>query len=150
MKVEDVMKKNIHSAKRDTTIMEIVKIFCITRISGIPIVDEENHIIGIISEKDVLRAMYPSQAEYYEDPSCRNFDEIEQRYTNIISMNAEQMMNRNVITTSPDEPLLKASSTMLARQIRRLPVLDNGKLVGIITQSDIHQAIFQNHFLDAK
>ncbi|MGR3179253.1 MAG: CBS domain-containing protein [Candidatus Anammoxibacter sp.] len=150
MKVGDVMKKDIHSVKRDTTIMEIVKILCINRISGIPIVDDENHIIGIISEKDVLRAMYPSQAEYYEDPSCRNFDEIEQRYANIISMNVEQIMNRNTITTSPDEPLLKASSTMLVRKIRRLPVLDNGKLVGIITQSDIHQAIFQKHFLDKK
>lgn len=148
MKIEDIMVKDIKSVRQDDIIKDVVILICTNQISGIPVLDDEGRIEGIISEKDILKAMYPSYIEFYNDPArARDFEETEERYKELLAHQVKDVMTREVWTITPDMPILKAASLMIIKKVRRLPVVDQGKIVGIVSQGDIHQAIFRNKLI---
>jgi len=144
VKVKDIMTTDVKTAKSDTTIKEVAKVMCFNKISGMPIVDDEGKILGIVSEKDVLHEMFPDIAELAERGSYPDFEEMESAYQGTLQKKAQDIMTRAVATVEPDIPILKAASLMWLRKIRRIPVAENGVLVGIISIGDVHKAVFQN------
>lgn len=144
MKVKDIMSTNIKTANPDTPVKEIAKVMCFNKISGMPVVDDEGKIVGIVSEKDVLHSMFPDIAELSEQGGYLDFEEMEGAYENTLSNKVETIMTTAVATVAPDIPILKAASLMWLRKIRRIPVAENGVLVGIISIGDVHKAVFQN------
>ncbi len=151
MKVSDIMTKRVLTAKKDDPIKEVAKLIYENRISGIPIVDNENRLVGIVSEKDILKSMYPSYDEFFEDPLPNmDFERMEERYKDAGNHQVKEIMTSNVLTLPPDTPILKAASTMILKRVRRIPIIESGKLVGIISQGDIHQAIFQKELGKSK
>ena len=144
MKVKDIMTTGVKTAKPDTLVREIAKVMCFNKISGMPIVDDDNKIVGVVSEKDVLHEMFPDIAELSEQGSYPDFEEMEGTYGNTLQKKAQDIMTSAVATVGPDIPILKAASMMWLRKIRRIPVADNGVLVGIISIGDVHKAVFQN------
>jgi len=144
VKVEEIMNRKVLTVRSDESVAKVAALICLNNISGVPVVNEENRLVGIVSEKDILRAMYPSYTEFHDDPvRSRDFEDMETRYPNVVHLKVEEVMTSKVITASPHDPLLKAASTMILRKVRRLPVVEEGELVGIISQGDIHQAIFK-------
>lgn len=115
----------------------------IERISGAPVVDDDNNIVGIISEKDILIHMFPTLDELMNE-SRPDFEELENNYQSTMPLTVKELMSSNVATVSSDIPCLKAASMMWIRKIRRIPVANDGKLVGIISIGDVHRAIFKN------
>lgn len=148
MKLEEIMIRSIQTVRTDDTIKDVAVLICTNHISGVPVVDDEGKVVGIISEKDIIKAMYPDYTELHDDPvRSRNFEETEERYEALLIRKAEELMSRNVLSITSDAPILKAASLMILKKIRRLPVIDQGKLVGIVSQGDIHQAIFKKKLL---
>lgn len=116
------------------------------RLSGMPVVDRNGRIVGVISEKDLFRALFPLYEDFLGNPEIyadqeRQEDEIE----NIRRQPIERFMTRNVITIDADARILHAGGLMLAHNVHRLPVLDHGKLVGIIAREDIYGTILKKH-----
>ncbi|HID82726.1 MAG TPA: CBS domain-containing protein [Chromatiales bacterium] len=144
MIVKDIMSTNIKTAKPDTSVREIAKIMCFNKISGMPVVDDDGKIVGVVSEKDVLHSMFPDIAELSEQGSYPDFEEMEGAYESTLSNQVENIMTKAVATVPPDIPILKAASLMWLRKIRRIPVAENGVLVGIISIGDVHKAVFQS------
>ncbi len=147
MLVKDIMNTNVKVANLTTPVREIAVIMCFNKISGVPIVNDENEIIGIISEKDVLNSMYPKVDDYMQIGSY-DFEQREEEYTDILNLQVKDIMKPGLFTVTPDDPILKAVSIMCLKKIRRIPVSEGKKLVGIISVGDVHKAIFQKH-LDA-
>ena len=148
MKLEEIMVRSIKTVRTDDTVKDVVVIICTNHISGVPVVDDEGKVAGVISEKDIIKAMYPDYTEFHDDPvRSRNFEETEERYEALMVRKVEDLMSRNVLSITPDAPILKAASLMILKKIRRLPVIDQGKLVGIVSQGDIHQAIFKKNLI---
>lgn len=148
MKVNEVMTKTVHTAKPDDSIKKIAALLYGYRISGVPIVNNEGELVGIVSEKDILKAIYPTYAEFHEDLSRgMDFEEMESRYRDVTDLKAQDLMTKNVIAVTPDTPVLKVASLMVLKRIRRVPVVENKQLVGIVSQGDIHQAIFKKELL---
>jgi CBS domain-containing protein len=144
VKVEEIMNRKVLTVRSDESVAKVAALICLNNISGVPVVNEENRLVGIVSEKDILRAMYPSYTEFHDDPvRSRDFEDMETRYPNVVHLKVEEVMTSKVITASPHDPVLKAASAMILRKVRRLPVVEEGELVGIISQGDIHQAIFK-------
>jgi len=143
MQVKDIMTKNPKTVSPDTSVRDVATMMLIERISGAPVVDDDNHIVGIISEKDILIHMFPSLEELMNE-TRPDFEEMEHNYGSTMSQTANKLMSKNVSTVPPDMPCLKAASMMWTRKIRRIPVADNGKLVGIISIGDVHRSIFKN------
>ncbi|MCW9025602.1 MAG: CBS domain-containing protein [Gammaproteobacteria bacterium] len=142
MLVKEIMNTNVKVANLDTPVREIAVIMCFNKISGVPVVDGDNNIKGVISEKDILNAMYPNVDEFMQAGGY-DFEKIENEYTDVLGRQVKDIMKPGLFTVSSEEPILKAVSIMCAKKIRRIPVADNGKLVGIISIGDVHKAIFQ-------
>lgn len=116
-------------------------------ISGAPVVSREGGVIGVVSEKDVFRAIYPSYEEWYAGPQAfTDFLALEQEARAAQEKRVEQFMSTRVKSVSPDTPVLKVGALMVATGIHRVPVVDQGKLVGMVSRRDIFRAILRVHF----
>jgi len=146
MKVSEIMTTGVKTAKADTPVKEIANTMCFNKISGLPIVDENDKIVGIVSEKDLLTKMFPDMATIAAE-GRPDFENMEKDYADTLQLVASDIMTKVVSTVSPDMPIMKAASMMCVSKIRRIPVAKDNKVVGIISIGDVHKAIFQNSLL---
>ena len=143
MQVKEIMTGSPKTVTPETPIRDVATMMLIERISGAPVIDEENNVVGIISEKDILMHMFPTLDELMNE-SRPDFEEMENNYQSTMTLTVQDLMSSNVSTVTSDMPCLKAASMMWLRKIRRIPVADDGKLVGIISIGDVHRAIFKS------
>lgn len=149
MIVNDIMNTAVKSATADTAIRDIAAIMCFNKISGVPVIDSDNRLIGVLSEKDILRNMFPDVKTVMEQGGTPDFEAIELDYKDLLHRRVGDIMTQTVASVTPDMPLLKAASLMCSKQIRRIPVTDkSGVLLGIISIGDVHKAIFQENLLN--
>ena len=147
MLVKDVMTTAVKTARRDSRIRDIAILMCFHRISGLPVVDADgSSLIGVISEKDILRAMYPKIDDALRSAQALHFEELEAEYRDVLNLHVESLMSKRVFTVAPTDPILRAVSVMFAHKIRRIPVAVQGKLQGIVSIGDVHKAIFKETF----
>ena len=148
MIVNDIMNSSVKTAKADTLIKDIAAIMCFNKISGVPVIDNDGKLIGVLSEKDILKAMFPGVDQIMLEGAKADFESIEADYKGVLGKQAGDLMTQTVASVTPDMPLLKAASMMCVRKIRRIPVTDkNNLLIGIISIGDVHKAIFQENLL---
>jgi len=148
MIVNDIMNTSVKTAHIDTLIQDIASIMCFNKISGVPVVDSDNKLIGVLSEKDILKAMFPDVEQIMQEGAMPDFESIEADYKGLLDKKAGDFMTQTVASVQPEMPLLKAASMMCVKKIRRIPVTDNQKkLIGIISIGDVHKAIFQETLL---
>ena len=145
MLVKDIMTQSVKIARPNDLVRDVVSIMCFNKISGMPVVDTEENLIGVISEKDVLHAMFPTLDDMIENPQPVDFEALEREYKDIVSLKVSDLMSKRVFTVEPDMPLLRAASIMFRNRIRRIPVSVDNKLVGIISVGDVHKAIFKEN-----
>lgn len=142
-KVGTVMTSEVVRAHPDTTFREIVRLFDQYRISGLPVVDDDEQVIGVLSETDLL-----ARATEVEDrqenghrfswpwlpPRGRTVDAGVQKLT------ADQLMTQPAITVHAEESIASAARTIADHRVERLPVVDEEeRLVGIVTRRDLLQ-----------
>lgn len=147
MQVKDVMTKEVVTVSPDTLVKDASAILAEKNISGLPVV-EGGRVVGIFSEADVLRSIkttkknlrliYPSISSlgiaFQEEVTQR---EILEAYEEIGNMPVKEVMSRAVETVPPDTALNEAIMKMVQKGINRLPVVDNNRLVGIVTRGDV-------------
>lgn len=147
MKVGDVMKKDVVSILKGTPYREVAKILIEKKVSGAPVIDEAGKIIGVVSEKDLFRAIYPSYEDFYESPESHlDFEELEREVKGANHKKVEDFMSSRLITADPETPILKIGALMVATGIHRVPVVENGKVVGMVGRGDIYRAILKERF----
>ena len=122
MRVVDLMTSDVITASPDTPIKAAARLMVRNKVSGLPVVDENTKVVGIITEADFLRLEVAR--EEAEDPKP-----VER---------VEQVMNRSVLTITPDATVTEAARIMVVNDINRLPVTDtNGRSLGIISRLDV-------------
>ena len=139
------MRKGVYTIYPEATLKEAVVMLLKYEISGLIVVNKENEVIGVISEKDIYRLIYPSYRDFYETPELFiNFAEMEKEIGKKDQVPVKDFMTSDVIKTIPDEYVMKVGAIMLAKQIHRLPVVDKrGRLVGVITRGSIYRNLFK-------
>jgi len=147
MIVKDIMTTSVKVASPDTSIKEIASTMCFNKISGVPVVDENDNLVGVLSEKDVLHCMFPDIGEVM-DGSSLDYEEMENNYQDVMTKKVSDIMTSSVATVDANIPVLKAASMMWLKKIRRIPVTEGDKLIGIISVGDVHKAIFQNSLVN--
>lgn len=147
MQVKDTMCTDVKTCNADTPIKDIATIMCFNEISGMPVVDDDNNVVGIISEKDILCSMFPDMKELVDSGGKADFEGMEKDYSSVLNKTVDDLMTRAVASVSPDMPILRAASMMWLRKIRRIPVTENNKLVGILSMGDVHKSVFQDSLL---
>ena len=147
MKVGEVMQKNVVAVKKGTPYREVAKILVEKKVSGAPVIDETGKIIGVVSEKDLFRAVYPSYEDFYESPESHlDFEELEEEAKTANDKKVEDFMSTRLITADPETPVLKIGALMVATGIHRVPVVVDGKVVGMVGRGDIYRAILKERF----
>ena len=147
MHVREIMKTNVFKIRIGTTFTNVARQLLEFVVSGAPVVDNADRLLGIISEKDLFRAIYPRYQDFYEAPEAfLDFQKLENEATSIKDAPVESFMSRRLITASPDTPILKIGAIMVATGIHRVPVVENGILVGMVSRGDIYRAILREYF----
>ena len=123
-KVSDFMTKNLITFRPEQSIEEVIDSLINNKISGGPVVNDKNELVGIISEGDCIKHI--SESRYYNMPP--EDDTIENR------------MVKNVETIDGDMNIFDAANKFLKDKRRRFPIVEDGKLVGQISQKDILKA----------
>lgn len=147
MKIRDVMHAPVLTLECNTSYEDAAKFLRDNNISGCPVINEVDSIIGMISDKDLYKVLYPYYNSFYKSPEdYTDFEGRESKIDEIKRNPIERFMTRELVSAKPDDPIMKAGGIMLARGIHRMPVIDEkGNLVGIVTRRDIYQKIIYDH-----
>ena len=127
LQTKDIMSRNVVCVKKDVPVIDAIRLMSENNITGIPVVEDDMTLAGILSEQDVLRLFHT-----YEDEKDRTVNDF---------------MTHPAVYFEQDEPLLDVCYCLRDNSIRRVPITSNGKIVGIISRSDILKCILQ--LLDA-
>ena len=143
MLVRDAMTSGALSVKKDDSVKSIVEKIIMRHCGSIPVVDDDDGLLGIVTIRDIMLPMYPNMGDYVHDNvHARDFEEMEDAYPKVLEMTAGEIMTPSPMTVSPSDPVLKAASFMGLKNLRRIPVADGGKLVGMVSIGDINSALF--------
>ncbi|MFO7303191.1 MAG: CBS domain-containing protein [Acidobacteriota bacterium] len=122
----DVMTTDLVLFRPDQTIREAIDLLLRHRISGGPVVDDQRRLLGTLSEGDCMRAL--ASGSYDGDPT-----EEERR--------VRDLMNCHAPTITPDTDIFAIAQTFVQNEVRRLPVVDGGRVVGQVSRRDVLRAI---------
>lgn len=140
MRVQDAMTVDVATIKPDVSLKDVARELSRRRISGMPVVDDDGRIIGVISEADVLAKEQP-EPEPRTGPLARLLNRDEQEPPSWLGASAvSEVMTSPAITIEGHWPLAIAAKEMIEHGINRLPVVQQGRLVGIVTRADLVRA----------
>lgn len=143
MMVREVMSTGVLTARGTDTVRSVVVKMLSRHCGAVPVVDDGDRLAGIIAVRDVMLPLYPQYGDYIHDNvHSRDFVEMETGYPEVLTKNVEEVMTRNPLTVSPDDPILQAASYMGLKNFRRIPVVERGKLVGMVSIGDINRGLF--------
>ena len=148
MIIKDVMNKSVITCAPEDSLGEVARLLRENNISGMPVVDG-GKIVGMVSEGDLLglfeshessgELWLPSPLEIIEIPirSIVRLEKAKKALENMTQKPIRDIMEKNIHTISPDDTLEEASNKITGYKVNRLPVVENGTLVGIVARSDI-------------
>jgi CBS domain-containing protein len=123
LETKDIMTRNVVCIKNDIPVVDAIRLMSKKNITGIPVVEDDMTLVGILSEQDVLRLFHT-----YEDEKDRTVNDF---------------MTQPAVHFEKEEPLLDVCYCLRDNSIRRVPITSNGKVVGVISRSDILKCILQ-------
>ncbi len=126
LSVREIMSKEVISINEDTTVEEAIEKIVKNRVGGLPITNEDGKVIGFISERDFVRHISET----------------------LVGYSVGDVMSRKVITASPDMRLIDLAKLIISKGYRRLPVLHENELTGIISTSDLIRALGKGEIFD--
>lgn len=143
MQAQDIMTRKVVSAAPDTTVDQVVALMMTHHISAIPILEKSGAIAGIVSEGDLMR-----RVEGAEDQPRSWWLRLFSGTTNTASdfvrnrgRHAKDIMTRHVVTVEPDMPVGDIARLLEKERIKRVPVVDNGRLAGIVSRANLLHAL---------
>jgi len=143
MVVHEVMSTIRVTAQKSETIRSAVLKMMGHHWGSLPVVEGKTQLVGVIALRDVLLPVYPNAGDYrHDDLYSRDFVEMEKRYEEVLGGTVEEFMTPSPFTVSPDDPILEAASFMGRRNFRHIPVVGDGKLVGMLSLGDINRGLF--------
>lgn len=140
--IEKIMKRDVYSLSPDATVVEAMKLFVKHGISGAPVVDADGKAVGFVSDGDIMRLL-SSQSNSYMDPvvmimQMRADEETyDQKLQHLMQMNIRDIGTKGVIGVDLYTTLPKVCRMLSENHLKKMPVLYQGKIVGVINRSDI-------------
>lgn len=138
MKVGELMNPRVLKVGSKTPLREILHLLLRSHLNDLVVVNSKGSLLGIVTYGDLSRRLLPSEAELVEHEEYMTTPELmEDRVVDIANLLVEEVMTRKVITVSPDCNAIKAGAMMIAHHVKQLPVVENEKVIGIISHTDI-------------
>jgi CBS domain-containing membrane protein len=127
LRVRDLMSTDVTTLKRNEKLTMADDLMNLGRIRHLPVLDDdERELVGLVSQRDLFRGALAKALGYGQHGQRKILD----------NLLVKEVMTTEVTTTTPDTPLVEAAKLLMEKKIGCLPVLEAGRLVGIITESD--------------
>jgi CBS domain-containing protein len=148
MKASEVMTRDVVTVKPSTPVKDIARLMSERHISGLPVVADDGHLIGVVSQSDLLHRAElgtdrrpKSWLRLFADP-----DTMAREYSKGHGLTAHDVMSRHVVSVQADDDLQRVADVLDTHRIKRVPVMGAGKLVGLITRGDLVRALSRLEF----
>lgn len=135
----DVMTRNVRTVPAGTTLLSAVRLMLDARVSGLPVVDDENRLLGIVTEGDLLRR-FELGTEHQRSgwlKFLRGPGRAADDYVRSHARHVDDIMSLDPVVGAPDSKLNELVQLMEKHRIKRVPIVDGGKLVGIVSRADL-------------
>lgn len=144
--VRDAMNLNPVYVSAAATMRDVVLIMAETDTSGVPVVDEDYHVVGFVTDGDMAKYLAKNNTSVFDASyslySLADGDEVRERLKKLLDLNVESMATKRVIATTPDTPIDEAIQVLSSKRIKKMPVVDEeGKLIGSLSRRNIVHAI---------
>lgn len=155
MKVRDLMTTQLVTLQPTDTIKKAAIKFAIDNVSGAPVVDNRNHLLGILSENDILNVILKYQLalddenkdsvmlNYSMDSNVETDDTLKRVSEEISNLEVSKIMVHTVLTTTPDTTIMEVLKAMIEMKVNRVPVVERGVVIGVISRGDIIFALYK-------
>jgi predicted transcriptional regulator len=139
-KVRDIMRHDVYTIKEDQKISDLLNFFVEKDISGAPVTGKDNTLTGIITPIDVFEQIheYPSYIDamtYMVAIDCEGL--ADSNIESLLERQIKELMTKHVVTVEADLSILKAAKIFSKKKFKKIPVVENDKLVGILTHRDM-------------
>jgi CBS domain-containing protein len=145
MNASDVMVTNVIAIGPNASVQEVADILVINRISAAPVVDDYGELIGIISEGDLIRRAELGTERrgswWLEIIASESKEDLAIEYMKSHASKVGDIMTREVITATPGTPLRDVAALLEKNRIKRVPIVEQGKMVGIVSRANLVQAL---------
>jgi len=146
VRVADIMNRRPVTVAPDTILRDVFQLMLRFHLNDVLVADGDS-LLGIITYKDIFRRLLPDYGEVTEEATrWTNPDAIEDRLLVIAKLPAQEVMTKRLHTVSPETSAIHAGSLMNARQVKQLPVVENGRLVGIVSYTDITWGLLARYY----
>jgi CBS domain-containing protein len=143
MQAQDIMRSEVQYVSETTTLRELSHAFRHYGVTTLAVVDDKNHLVGVVNEDDLLRAMMPSYSELQDNLNyMQDFEYLEDRAHEMENLPVRDIMIRGTISVPPTAPLLRLVSLFLLKSYSHIPVVEKNRIVGIVTRADICELLF--------
>jgi CBS domain-containing protein len=148
MKVKDIfIAGTVPTCTSDTSWQEAAALLLKNRVSAMPVISANGNLIGILSEKDLFRAFFPNFQEWihntYKD---EDYDRMLTEMQNTAVHTVGEVMSPRLLTATLETPVLKIGAAMVASGIHQVPIVQDGKLLGMVSRGTIYRAILSEYF----
>ena len=143
MKAADVMATNVITVRLDTPVATIAEVLLANRISAVPVVNDKNVLVGIVSEGDLIHRVEAGTERHrsWWLELLTGKETLAHEFVMSHARKAADVMTRPVISVQPDTLLGDIASLLEKHRIKRVPVASNGKIVGIVSRANLIQAL---------
>lgn len=147
MQAKDIMIRNVYKVKEQDKVRSVIEKFIDHRISGLPVVNDRNEIVGYISDGDIMRYIGKKNDRVidflYFSTVISDPVELEEKVRHILELNVMDIARTKVITASWDEDIGRIATILGQKKIKKLPIERDGVLVGIISRGDVIRHVFR-------
>ena len=116
------MSTDVATVRKDARVKDVIKMLVEHKITGLPVVDSDMYLVGVVTEKDVLKMLYESHGQ---------------------RASVEDLMTTDIVCFDEDDDLMSVFECLVENNFRRLPILSEGRLTGIISRGDIIRFLFE-------
>lgn len=141
---KDIMTRDVHTVSKGSSIEEVLNKMACNKISGLPVVDVEGKLVGIITESDVLLKGQISHFNKFAQPNAiftPHADGLDEAYRRAQAVLVEEAMTSKVLTFMEESLVVDIARAMIEHAINRVPITNAGKVVGIVSRKDVIKAL---------
>lgn len=139
MKAREFMRRDLTSVELDSTVLHVIYLLHESGLASLPVLDAEGHVVGVISERDLIRAVLPGYVEMLQSVAfLPSLDQMSRKLREIGGCPISEFMVSEVVAARPDDSDLHLADLMIRRGLKQIPVLDGEKrLVGVVRRIDL-------------
>ncbi len=147
--ISKIMETDVYTVHENDNIAEVLKALVDKKTSGLPIIDDENHVVGFISDGDIMKFIAKQDPRIIDMTSFitvwYDVESFDQKLEDLLKINVMELATTKVISVNDDEGIDDVARVLGKKKIKKVPVERDGKLVGVISRSTIIRYIVSKH-----